>query len=106
MKTSATPRFAIHSTTWTPEDVEFGEPSDRDTYFEGSEDLASALYIARELGIDALSDSELGEHTWFVSTDDDVNMRTGARTCYSLHALGVTMATKRRIARALGITGV
>lgn len=93
-------RFAVTYEIITPESAAEGDAAERGYAAEGVS-LREALRVAG--GGFEPSDSRIGAGTWFTTIDPDWNYRTGEATYYAIHApRGTSVASLRRIARALG----
>jgi len=71
-------------------------PDDYERKIWRAGELREAIEQARQLDIRADEGAD-----WFYSIDTNENYQTGAEYTYALHIVGVTDATRKRIARLL-----
>jgi len=98
-------RYSITYENWTPEDLEAGDASERgfvvkDRDLSAPGELSELLREARDTGSWHAPDLPIWERSWFTTSEE--NPITGAQEVRSLHFEGITLATRVRIARALG----
>lgn len=85
--------------TWTPEDRELGDASDRGWTFDPVRmTLREAMYEVKQLGgfePDSSPMPRTGTQLTLYETDGNVNYRTGAETRHALHVRGSESAMRR-----------
>lgn len=103
-------QIGITYTVITPESAEYGDAEDRGWHTEKKTwepgDLREAITTLKDRGYVKPSDyPTVSDHTWFTAYDSGErnawNFETGAVENLSLHVDGVTLATRKRILRAL-----